>query len=134
MRTTFFVFLQFVSLKFNPKFIEIINTTEAVFSIKDLGNLSSIKAHNVRTWEKRYNLLTPKRSNTNIRHYDLENLKKLLNTSFLNNNGLKILKIAALNHSELALKTRELAFMGKSESQAINAFSYPCLILINPFL
>nr|AOE05698.1 transcriptional regulator, MerR family [uncultured bacterium] len=82
MRTTFFVFLQFFSLKFNPKFIEIMSTTEAVFSKKDLGNLSSIKAHTVRTWEKRYNLLTPKHSNTNIRHYDLENLKKLLNISF----------------------------------------------------
>ncbi|MBN96327.1 MAG: MerR family transcriptional regulator [Flavobacteriaceae bacterium] len=103
------------------------NTTEAVFSIKDLENLSDIKAHTIRIWEKRYNLLTPKRSDTNIRHYDLENLKKLLNISFLNNNGLKISKIAALNPSELAPKTRELAFMGKSESQAINAFKLSML-------
>ena len=103
------------------------NTTEAVFSIKDLENLSGIKAHTIRIWEKRYSLLTPKRSDTNIWHYDLENLKKLLNISFLNNNGLKISKIAALNPSELAPKTRELAFMGKSESQAINAFKLSML-------
>lgn len=103
------------------------NTTEAVFSIKDMENISGIKAHTIRIWEKRYNLLSPKRTDTNIRHYDLENLKKLLNISFLNNNGLKISKIAALKASELAPKTRELAFMGKSESQAINAFKLSML-------
>ena len=92
------------------------NTTEAIFSIKDMENISGIKAHSIRTWEKHYNLLSPKRIDTNIRHYDLENLKKLLNISFLNNNGLKISKIAALKASELAPKTRDLAFMGKSES------------------
>lgn len=103
------------------------NNTEAVFSIKDLENLSGIKAHTIRIWEKRYNLLTPKRIQTNIRHYDLDNLKKLLKISFLNSNGFKISKIAALDPSELAPKTRELAFMGKSESQAINAFKLSML-------
>ena len=103
------------------------NTTEAVFSIKDMENISGIKAHTIRIWEKRYNLLSPKRTDTNIRHYDLENLKKLLNISFLNNNGLKISKIAALKASELTPKTRELAFMGKSESQAINTFKLSML-------
>ena len=52
------------------------NTTEAVFSIKDMENFSGIKAHTIRIWEKRYNLLSPKRTDTNIRYYDLENLKK----------------------------------------------------------
>lgn len=103
------------------------NNTEVVFSIKDLENLSGIKAHTIRIWEKRYNLLTPKRTDTNIRHYDLDNLKKLLNISFLNSNGFKISKIAALDPSELAPKTRELAFMGKSEGQAINAFKLSML-------
>lgn len=103
------------------------NISEAVFSIKDLENLSGIKAHTIRIWEKRYNLLSPKRTSTNIRHYDLDNLKKLLNISFLNSNGFKISKIAALDPAELAPKTRELAFMGKSESQAINAFKISML-------
>ncbi|MGK0233048.1 MAG: DNA-binding transcriptional MerR regulator, partial [Salibacteraceae bacterium] len=53
------------------------------FSIKDLENLSGVKAHTIRIWEKRYNLLEPSRSDTNIRNYDLENLKKLLNVTFL---------------------------------------------------
>jgi len=88
------------------------NSTEHVFSIKDLENLSGVKAHTIRIWEKRYKLLKPKRSKTNIRHYDLNNLQKLLNISFLNSNGFKISKIAALDETELAPKTRELAFMG----------------------
>jgi DNA-binding transcriptional MerR regulator len=103
------------------------NTTDNVFSIKDLENISGVKAHTIRIWEKRYNLLQPKRSKTNIRHYDLNNLQKLLNISFLNNNGFKISKIAALDESQLAPKTRELAFMGKSDSQAVVAFKLAML-------
>ena len=103
------------------------NTTDNVFSIKDLENISGVKAHTIRIWEKRYNLLQPKRTETNIRHYDLHNLQKLLNISFLNNNGFKISKIAALDESELAPKTRELAFLGKSDSQAIVAFKLAML-------
>ena len=103
------------------------NSTEHVFSIKDLENLSGVKAHTIRIWEKGYNLLKPKRSKTNIRHYDLNNLQKLLNISFLNSNGFKISKIAALYETELAPKTRELAFMGKNDSQAIVAFKLAML-------
>ena len=103
------------------------DTTENVFSIKDLENISGVKAHTIRIWEKRYNLLQPKRTETNIRHYDLHNLQKLLNISFLNNNGFKISKIAALDESELVPKTRELAFLGKSDSQAIIAFKLAML-------
>jgi DNA-binding transcriptional MerR regulator len=103
------------------------NSTEHVFNIKDLENLSGVKAHTIRIWEKRYNLLKPKRSKTNIRHYDLNNLQKLLNISFLNSNGFKISKIAALDETELAPKTRELAFMGKNDSQAIVAFKLAML-------
>ncbi|MDA9900751.1 MerR family transcriptional regulator [bacterium] len=103
------------------------NSTEHVFSIKDLENLSGVKAHTIRIREKRYNLLKPKRSKTNIRHYDLNNLQKLLNISFLNSNGFKISKIAALDEKELAPKTRELAFMGKNDSQAIVAFKLAML-------
>lgn len=103
------------------------NSNEHVFSIKDLENLSGVKAHTIRIWEKRYNLLKPKRSKTNIRHYDLNNLQKLLNISFLNSNGFKISKIAALDETELAPKTRELAFMGKNDSQAIVAFKLAML-------
>ena len=58
------------------------NIAEAVFSMKDLENLSGIKAHTIRIWEKRCNLLTLKHSDANILYYDLENLKKQLIVSF----------------------------------------------------
>ena len=56
------------------------NTIKNVFSIKDLENLSGIKAHTIRIWEKRYKLLEPERSDTNIRSY---NLKTFRNFSIL---------------------------------------------------
>ncbi|RFN60211.1 MerR family transcriptional regulator [Marixanthomonas ophiurae] len=76
-------------------------SVETKFSIKDLENLSGIKAHTIRIWEKRYNLLEPERTNTNIREYSVSNLKKLLNIAFLYNTGFKISKIAALTESEI---------------------------------
>lgn len=55
------------------------NNIKNVFSIKDLENLSGIKAHTIRIWEKRYAVLAPMRTDTNIRVYDLQSLQKLLN-------------------------------------------------------
>lgn len=71
------------------------------FSIKDLENLSNVKAHTIRIWEKRYNLLEPDRTDTNIRRYDLENLKKLLNIAYLYRSGYKISKLAEMENSEI---------------------------------
>ncbi len=70
------------------------------FSIKDLENFSGIKAHTIRIWEKRYGLLNPERTDTNIRFYSLESLKKLLNIALLNAEGVKISKIAKLDNSD----------------------------------
>lgn len=71
------------------------------FGIKDLENLSNVKAHTIRIWEKRYNLLEPDRTDTNIRKYDLDNLKKLLNVAYLYNAGHKISKIASLDAAQI---------------------------------
>ena len=71
------------------------------FGIKDLENLSNVKAHTIRIWEKRYNLLEPDRTDTNIRKYNLENLKKLLNIAYLYNAGYKISKLASLNQTQI---------------------------------
>ena len=71
------------------------------FSIKDLENICGIKAHTIRIWEKRYNLLTPERTDTNIRTYTMESLKKLLNVSFLVNCGYKISRISKLTNEEI---------------------------------
>ena len=78
------------------------NTIRTSFSIKDLENLSGIKAHTIRIWGKRYNLLIPERTDTNIRTYNLKSLQKLMNISLLNRNGFKVSKIAALDESKIA--------------------------------
>ncbi|TXG39221.1 MerR family transcriptional regulator [Seonamhaeicola maritimus] len=98
------------------------NNIQVNFSIKDLENLTGIKAHTIRIWEKRYNLLQPNRTDTNIRTYSIGSLQKLLNITFLNNNGLKISKIANLGEEEIPIKVRELASRSKVEDHAINAF------------
>lgn len=98
------------------------NNIKISFSIKDLENLTGIKAHTIRIWEKRYNLLSPNRSETNIRNYSINSLQKLLNISYLNNNGLKISKIANLKEDEIPAKVREIASRAKVEDHAINAF------------
>jgi DNA-binding transcriptional MerR regulator len=73
----------------------------AVYSIKELEKLSGIKAHTIRIWEKRYDLIQPHRTNTNIRYYTDEDLKKILNVAVLNRQGIKISNIARLNDLEL---------------------------------
>jgi DNA-binding transcriptional MerR regulator len=73
----------------------------AVYSIKELEKLSGIKAHTIRIWEKRYNLIDPHRTNTNIRYYTDDDLKKILNVAVLNRQGIKISNIARLNGLEL---------------------------------
>lgn len=71
------------------------------FSIKDLEQLSGVKAHTIRIWEQRYQLFNPDRTETNIRTYDDEALKLLLNVALLNNHGVKISKIAKMSVSEM---------------------------------
>ena len=78
------------------------------YSIKDLENYTEIKAHTIRIWEQRYNLLTPKRTDSNIRYYSNEDLKKILNINLLYLNGLKISKIAQLSEDEITVKAKEI--------------------------
>lgn len=80
-----------------------------VFSIKDLENFSGIKAHTIRIWEKRYNILEPGRTDSNIRTYNESELKKIMNVAYLNRNGLKISKIARLDDDELTQKVMSLS-------------------------
>ena len=71
------------------------------YSITELETFTGIKAHTIRIWEKRYSILTPDRTDSNIRLYSEAELKKLLNISYLNRNGYKISKIAKLDEDEL---------------------------------
>ena len=107
---------------------EHMNRVKSNFSIKNLENLSGIKAHTLRIWEKRYNLLEPERTNTNIRRYSLESLRKLLNITLLYNHGFKISKIANLDQDEIPKLVRSIALKANSEQVSINAFK---LAMIN---
>lgn len=92
------------------------------FSIKDLENLSGIKAHTIRIWEKRYNILTPNRTETNIRSYDISNLRKILNVTFLNEQGYKISRIAKLSDDEIFKMVKNVPASNSEQSRAINSF------------
>lgn len=78
------------------------------YSIKDLEKLSRIKAHTIRIWEKRYNLISPQRSDTNIRSYGDNEVKRLLNVSILNNNGVKISHIADFTDTQIKEKVKDI--------------------------
>ena len=103
------------------------NNTKSTFSIKDLENLTGVKAHTIRIWEKRYNLLQPERTDTNIRYYSLINLQKLLNISYLNSNGYKISKIASLSSHEIPELVKEVAKNDHTNNHAIDTFKLSML-------
>lgn len=90
------------------------------FTIKDIENLSGIKAHTLRIWEQRYNLFVPKRKDSQHRIYNNEDLKQLLRISFLYHNGWKISKIAGLSPDQIA---------NEVEKSEINSITYKIFIL-----
>ena len=84
------------------------------FTIKDVENLSGIKAHTLRIWEQRYHLFVPKRKESQHRIYDNEDLKQLLRIAFLYHHGWKISKIAALNADQIAEEVRKAEIDSRS--------------------
>ena len=76
----------------------------ASYSIKELENLSGIKAHTIRIWEKRYGIIRPARTETNIRYYCDSDLKRLLNIAILNRHGMRISDISKLSDQEMTDK------------------------------
>jgi DNA-binding transcriptional MerR regulator len=95
---------------------------KSVFSIKDLENLSGIKAHTIRIWEKRYHVLEPMRTDTNIRLYDLVSLQKLLNITLLHDYGYKISRIATYPEKDIPRLVREIISEKSAKNHAINSF------------
>ena len=99
----------------------------STYSIKDLEQLSGIKAHTLRIWEQRYNLLQPKRTDTNIRFYDDDDLKLILNVALLNDNGVKISKIASMSPNELREEVMKLTERSLTHDDQIHALTI-CMI------
>ena len=91
-----------------------------LFTIKDIENLSGIKAHTIRIWEQRYSFLKPKRSDTNIRYYTNEELKTILNIALLNKYGFKISHIDKMSPDKLAENVLSLSDAGARDHLMIN--------------
>lgn len=90
------------------------------FTIKDLENLSGIKAHTIRIWEQRYNFLRPNRTGTNIRYYCNEELKTVLNISLLNRYGYKISHIDKMTEDDLRQKIVSLTLSEARQERLVN--------------
>ncbi|MFZ1533653.1 MAG: MerR family transcriptional regulator [Chitinophagaceae bacterium] len=90
------------------------------FTIKDLENLSGIKAHTIRIWEQRYNFLKPHRTTTNIRYYSNDELKTVLNIALLNKYGFKISHIDRMQPQEIREKILSLGDVRAIQERIIN--------------
>lgn len=95
------------------------------YQITDLERLTGIKAHTIRIWEKRYGLIAPNRTATNIRYYDDDQLRMLLNVSSLLENGYKISAVAAMNTAEIEAVVNEICSIQQKPTDAI------CSVFIN---
>ncbi len=93
------------------------------YSIKDLENLSGIKAHTLRIWEQRYDIINPKRTDTNIRYYDDKDLKHILNISLLKEHGYKISQIAQLSLEELSKEVLNISDTNLNYPDQIHALT-----------
>jgi DNA-binding transcriptional MerR regulator len=90
------------------------------FTIKDLQNLSGIKAHTIRIWEQRYGIIKPQRTQTNIRYYSNDELKKILNIALLNRYGYKISHINKMGDAEIRDKIISLSNLHAQQERVVN--------------
>jgi DNA-binding transcriptional MerR regulator len=90
------------------------------FTIKDLANLSGIKAHTLRIWEQRYNFLKPHRTDTNIRYYSNDELKTILNIALLNKYGFKISHIDKMSAGEVQEKILSLNQLQAQQERVVH--------------
>ncbi len=98
------------------------NNIKTVFSIGDLEDLSGIKAHTIRIWERRYGLLSPLRSENNLRLYGLDDLRKLLNVTLLTGCGFKISRVAQMATSDIEMMVREIKLGSHGSSSSIHLY------------
>lgn len=95
----------------------------ATYSIRDLEKISGIKAHTLRIWEQRYEILHPKRTDTNIRYYDEDDLRLILSISMLNMRGHKISRIANMPPGEIHKACQEIPEGVEEHQQMVNALT-----------
>ncbi|GAB4026132.1 MerR family transcriptional regulator [Spirosoma koreense] len=93
------------------------------YSIKDLEQLSGIKAHTLRIWEQRYDIIAPRRTDTNIRTYDDHDLKLVLNISLLKDHGYKISEIARLTPEDMSEEVLKISAKPLNYTDQIQALT-----------
>jgi len=93
------------------------------YFIKDIENITGIKAYTLRIWEQRYGMLVPKRTDTNIRYYEEDDLKYMMNIAMLNANGYKISRIAEMSRDEVQRRTLSISENSSSHQHQISALS-----------
>lgn len=93
----------------------------ALYSIKDMERITGVKAHTIRIWEKRYGIVEPARSESNIRLYCDMEVKKLLNISILLRHGYKISKVAEFGQEELARKVMEVSMITNGHDSQVES-------------
>jgi MerR family transcriptional regulator, light-induced transcriptional regulator len=71
------------------------------FNIRDIENLTGIKAHTLRAWEKRYGIILPPTPPGKHRQYDNTDLRHILKITALYHSGFKISKIANMSADEI---------------------------------
>lgn len=91
-----------------------------IFTIKDIENLSGIKAHTIRIWEQRYSFLKPQRTGTNIRYYSNEELRTILNIALLNKYGFKISHINRMSPADIQQKIMALNNTEAQQERLVN--------------
>lgn len=92
----------------------------SAFTIKDLENLTGIKAHTIRIWEQRYSFLKPQRTTTNIRYYSNDELKTVLNIALLNKYGYKISHIDKMGNEEMRNRIMSLSDAQAMQERVVN--------------
>jgi MerR family transcriptional regulator, light-induced transcriptional regulator len=99
-----------------------LNNIKSVFTISDLENLTGISAHTIRIWERRYNLLSPDRTGTNLRRYCNDDLRKLLNIAVLQEHGERISRLALMSNAEIEERVNDLIQPSEEVLPSINSF------------
>ena len=71
------------------------------YSVSEVEKLTGIRSHTLRMWERRYDFLSSDRTSTNIRAYNDDQLKKLLNVTILIRHGFKLSKLNQLTNERI---------------------------------
>ena len=100
------------------------------FTIRDMEVLSGVKAHTIRVWEQRFHMFEPKRTPGNIRYYDESDLRKLLNLSFLSQQGFKVSVLARMNQEELSRRVVDLSLTCTGNESRIQSLTM-CMLQLD---